>query len=53
MEIVLVMAALTVLLMVLAFLSLTRDDRELAQEYIALGSEEHSPNRRAGDSSAA
>lgn len=32
MEIVLVMAASTVLLMVLAFLSLTREDRELAKE---------------------
>lgn len=32
MEIVLVMAASTILLMVLAFLSLTREDRELAKE---------------------
>lgn len=32
MELVLVMAAATLLLMVLAFLSLTRDDRELAKE---------------------
>lgn len=35
MEIVLVMAAVSILMMVLAFLSLTRDDRELAQEELS------------------
>lgn len=34
MEVILVMAAVTVLLMVLAFLSLTQEDRELAREYV-------------------
>lgn len=40
MEIVLVMAATTILLMVLAFLSLTREDRELAKEDLSLTSGE-------------
>ncbi|GMA14615.1 hypothetical protein HNQ10_002693 [Deinococcus metallilatus] len=39
MELVLVMAAVTVLLMVLAFLSLTREDRELAREHLPLGND--------------
>jgi len=37
MEVILVMAAVTVLLMVLAFLSLTQEDRELAREYVKSG----------------
>lgn len=37
MELVLVMAALTLLLMVLAFLSLTREDREFTREPLPFG----------------
>lgn len=37
MELVLLMATLTLLLMVLAFLALTREDRELAREPLPSG----------------
>lgn len=46
MELVLVMAAATILLMVLAFLSLTRDDRELAREDFSLGGEARGSDER-------
>lgn len=35
MEFILVMASMTILLMVLAFLTLTREDREIVQEQLA------------------
>ncbi|UQN09951.1 hypothetical protein [Deinococcus sp. QL22] len=36
MEFILVMASMTILMMVLAFLTLTREDREIVQEQLAL-----------------
>lgn len=42
MEVILVMAAVTVLLMVLAFLSLTQEDRELARDYALASPESNS-----------
>ncbi|THF71719.1 hypothetical protein E7T06_01825 [Deinococcus sp. Arct2-2] len=39
MEFVLVMACMTILMMVLAFLTLTREDREIVQEQLALDAE--------------
>jgi hypothetical protein len=40
MELLLVMAAATVLMMVLAFLALTQEDRALARDDLALGRDE-------------
>lgn len=39
MEYILVMACVTILMMVLAFLTLTREDREILQEQLALNDE--------------
>lgn len=43
MEAVLVLAAATILMMVLAFLSLTREDRELARENLMPADDAQSP----------
>ena len=45
MELVLVMAAATILLMVLAFLSLTQEDREIVEEQRQLAAEPVSVRR--------
>ncbi|MFB9994658.1 hypothetical protein ACFFLM_22105 [Deinococcus oregonensis] len=39
MAFILVMASMTILMMVLAFLTLTREDREIVQEQLALDAE--------------